>query len=383
MWDYSPRVNNPTALTIIPSNYGCVFMHDCLLQAKGYVKGDRNQVNFKSLEDISWLKEIIDDVNSPTQYYAFDYLSSSIVAALILCTFLWINVLILILTVLNIEKIYNWIEESRTSLKDLYKASASVLTFINLATFGGDLTAIFSDSQFSAESDDSTYEKVINDDFITYLTIKLLLVFLIIVVDLLVTCRNTLKRNQKRLYGVIHAVALCQIIWFMHRLATDAIISVIVFVIAPAQTLGAVTLLLSTIVCAILFVSSMLKKRCRCCSKEILPLFCTLLIAICTIGLIVTVTLLFIALVSHGLHSAGIGGFVLSLVPPTTIFVIGLCVNRKIVANFYHNVFASNSATGSAQNAEVSRPADAPTNVAINSQFNETTPLIQNVQVDR
>ena len=39
----------------------------------------------------------------------------------------------------------------------------------------------------------------------------------------------------------------------------DAIISTIVFAIAPAQTLGLIILLLSIIVCAVIFVSSLLQ----------------------------------------------------------------------------------------------------------------------------
>ena len=40
------------------------------------------------------------------------------------------------------DKVYSWLEEQRESLKDLYKASASVLTFNNLVAFGGDLITI-------------------------------------------------------------------------------------------------------------------------------------------------------------------------------------------------------------------------------------------------
>ena len=113
---------------------------------------------------------------------------------------------------------------------------------------------------------------------------------------------------------------------------------------------------------------------CRRCSKEV---FCTLLVAICTTGLIVTVTILFIALVDHGLQSAGMGGFILSIIPPTAIFVIGLCVNREIAVNFYRNVLASGSATGSV-NAEVNLHAanTRPANVTVKNAT-ETTTLIQ------
>lgn len=288
-------------------------------------------MNFTSIEDISWLMEI-DDVDYDDSDGLFP---SSSVAALIFCTFLWLNILILILTVLNIyiDKVYTWPEEQHksTSWKDMYKASAGVLTFINVAALCGDLTiAIIPWDEM---------DKI-------YFFIKLVLVVMIITLDLLVSCHSTLKFTiKKRLHGILHVLALCQIIWFRHRVATDAIISVITFVIAPAQTLGIATLLLSTVASMILFVSSLLKNHCQCCSVAV---FCTVLIGICIIGLIVTVTLLLIALVGHGLHSAGIGGFILSIVPPMTIFVIGLCVNREII-RYKFNIFA---------NEEVSRAVD-------------------------
>lgn len=331
------------------------------MQAKAYAESDGNQMmNFTSLEDISWLMEI-DDSNLQYYDYSDGLFSSSDVAALIFCTFLWLNILILIFTMLNVNKVYTWLEEQRKSWTDMYKASAGVLTFINLAAFCGDLTSILIYYYY--------YDNYRNS-FLTYLIIKLFLVVMIITLELLISCRSTLKfHNKKRLHRIMHALALCQIIWFGHRVATDAIISVIAFVIAPAQTLGTITLLLTTVAFMILFVSSLLKKRCQCCS---IAGFCTVLIGICTIGLIVTVTTLFIALVDHGLQSAGFGGFILSIVPPMTIFVIGLCVNREIIHRKF-NIFA---------NEEVS-PAvdDAPANTTIaesQRQVNETTPLVQN-----
>ena len=333
-------------------------MYACSPQAKAYAKSDGNQIHLStSLEDISWLKEITED--NPSSFYDSDYVfSSSSIAVLIFCTFLWLNTLILIFTAQYVGRVYTWLKEQPKSLQDLYKASAIVLTFINLATLVGDLN-IF----------------IVFKDLGNYFTIKVLFTVLIIIVDISVSCINTLKHNHKRLLGIMHALALCQIIWFVHRLATDTIICVLIFIIAPAQMLGIITLILSTIVCAILFVSSLLKKGCKCrCSKEILSLLCTLLVAICAVGFIATVTLLFIALVDHGLQSAGIGGFILSLIPPTVVFVIGLCINREIAVNFYRNVLA-NSTTGSADTSI--NKADTPVNGTIKSEANETTHLIQ------
>ena len=199
------------------------------MQAKTYAKSDGNQIiNFTtlSLEDISWLMEI-----DNSDDYMYGLFSPSVVAALIFCTFFWLNTLILIFTVLNTDKVYAWIEEQHKSWKNIYKASAGVLTFINLAIFATDLI------NYVIAIDVEIYDR---SSLCIYITIKLLLVVMVAILNLLVSFRSTLKHNKKRLHKIMHALALCQIIWFGHRVATDAIISVIAFVIAPAQTLGTV-----------------------------------------------------------------------------------------------------------------------------------------------
>jgi hypothetical protein len=168
----------------------------------------------------------------------------------------------------------------------------------------------------------------------------------------------------------------------MHRLATDTIIFVIAFTIAPAQTLGIVTLVLSTIVCVVLFVSLLVKKcqaGCTCrnctCNKNTIPtICCTILIAICTVGLIITVTLLFISLVDNGLQSAGVGGFILSLIPPVVVFVIGLGINREFATNFYHNVLTN---TGTVIRSATLSEEDGPADENVNIQTNKYTQLVQ------
>ena len=207
---------------------------------------------------------------------------------------------------------------------------------------------------------------------------------LIFILDISISCFNTCKHDHK--CKGIHALAICQFVWFVHRLATDTIISIIEFVIAPAQTLGTVTLLLSLVVCAILFLYALLKKcqaagcscdNCRSCSCKcgtVSAMCCTFLIAICTIGLLIIVTLLFLALVNNGLKSAGVGGFILSLVPPTTVFVIGLCVSREKAVKIYHSVLANSSTIDSTDTKEADTPTEEDVNII---QTNKYTQLVQ------
>ena len=309
-----------------------------------------------------------DGCNAYDLYSDNPLFSAQSTAMLIFCTYLLLNILILICTVLYLGKIFSWIERPQHKyLKVLYKASATVLAFINLATFGNDIPLYINLQQ--------EYEYTLSSNFI----INFFLVTLIFILSIVVSCFHTCKYSGE--WKIMHALALCQIIWFVHRLATDSILSVIAFIIAPAQTLGLVTLVFSTVVCAILFVSSLFQKFQACCicsrytcERSTLPtIFCLFLIATCTVGLIFTITLLFISLVDNGLQSAGMGGFILSLIPPTAIFVIGLCVNRKFAINFYRKVLTSSSTTGSSNTIE----ADTPANGNVNNQADDTTPLIQ------
>jgi hypothetical protein len=93
-------------------------------------------------------------------------------------------------------------------------------------------------------------------------------------------------------------------------------------------------------------------------------------------GLIFTVTLLFIALVDNGLQSAGVGEFILSLIPPVVVFVIGLGINREFATNFYHNVLTIYS-TGTVTRSATLSEDDAPADEDVNIQTSKYTQLVQ------
>ena len=242
---------------------------------------------------------------------------------LILCIFLLSNLLLLSFTILYFRKMFLWLQQQGKQTETLYKASATVLTCVNVILLVLDMAFIVHDN--------------INDITILapILGIKAPPVLFILILETPIVCFNTYYRlnlnNEvtinKKWYRIAHAFALCQIIWFMHRLVTDAIISIIFFVVFPAQTLGVVTLVLLVIASAVAFVAIIIYigfKRKTCTS-----LFCVALNGIMICGLLVVITLLYIEFVNNGLKSAGIGGFILSLVPPLAVFVIGYTANQK------------------------------------------------------
>ena len=250
--------------------------------------------------------------------------------ALIFCIFILSNLLCLTAVILYFRKMFLWLQQQGKHTKTLYKASAIVLTCVNIIVLILDVTFMIKDTM------NDTYGEPMN--YIVSMFIagaKAPLVLFILIIETPLVCFNTHGDNMdnvlnKKRYRIAHAFALCQIIWFGHRLVTDAIISIVFFVIAPAQTLGVVTLLLSVIASAIAFVAIALHKEFSSCNKKTCTfLFWASLNGIMICGLLFLITLLFIVFVDNGLKSAGMGGLILSLVPPFTVFVIGLFVNQK------------------------------------------------------
>lgn len=62
-------------------------------------------------------------------------------------------------------------------------------------------------------------------------------------------------------------------------------------------------------------------------------------------------TLLFIILVDNGLQSSGMGGFILSIIPPViALIIIGLYVNRENLDNLWHRSSTFELKTNSTDN---------------------------------
>ena len=252
---------------------------------------------------------------------------------LILFIFILSNLLLLSSVILYFRKMFLWLQQQGKHTKTLYKASAIVLTCVNIIVLISDITIV---TIYSIRSMNYYYYYYYYwFTMLFFIPVKLPSVLFLLIIETPLVCFNTHGDNTdnvlyKKRYRIAHAFGLCQIIWFGHRLVTDAIISIMFFVIAPAQTLGVVTLLLSVIASAIALVAILLHKSFNGCNKK----YCTFLfwvtlngIMIC--GLLFLITLLFIVFVDNGLRSAGMGGLILSLVPPFTVFVIGLFVNQK------------------------------------------------------
>ena len=258
-------------------------------------------------------------------------ISHSSTAMLLLCAFLLANLLVLMVAMVFFDRIFLWLQSS-DKLRAVYTASGIVLAVFNIISF---ICGAILLHQFFSKPNISMY----------YIAFKLPLMVLVFTVEMIVVSYNTYKhRPMKCLNWIGHLFACCHILWFVHRLVTDIIISITSFIVAPAQTLGVLTLILSTVACLILFVAYVFHKGIYGYNrKTCLPLFGAIIIGITTCGLVFIFTLLFIALVDNGLKSAGIGGFILSLVPPSIIFIAGLLVEWKVSMSYSPRYHGSNA----------------------------------------
>jgi hypothetical protein len=309
------------------------------MQAKFYARANINGTQ-QSREELD-RSSVSDGVRFSMYYYYIyggtDYCQSHAASvfiqprntwALVLGIFYFSNLLVLTSTLLYFRKMFLWLQGQNKQIKTSYKAGATVLTCVNIIALISDLSIIISDIMQNG-----------SDIFliiILYIMIpaKVSLVLLILILETPVACFNTHLLNNAnqmntRRQRFAHAFAFCQIIWFVHRLIDDTIISIIFFVLAPAQTLGIVTLLLATIASAIAFVAVLIHNFKGLNRKMCTFMFCVTLNGVIICGLLLAITLLFIVLANNGLKSAGMGGLILSLVPPLAVFTIGLIINQK------------------------------------------------------
>ena len=292
-------------------------------------------------------------------YFDTPFVDPNNVGALIVSIFAFSNLLVLSLVLLFSSKAIEFmLRHQRKQVKLLYKACAVVLTFFNFAAFASDLLL-----PCSRELDNSKSGSSI---------LKLLLVYIILILEIPVVCYavyNVDQTNTNNCHRIAHAFAFCQLIWFIHRLVNATIVSVIYFIIAPAQTLGVVTLLFSIIASAIAFVYIIINKGCRRTSCKYI--LCAAINGVIICGLLVVITLLFLTFVNNGLKSAGIGGLILSLVPPLIVFMIGLFIKRR-----YSRPTSITSSENETEDLEQGQRSNAPINDSNSREDSERQPLI-------
>lgn len=189
---------------------------------------------------------------------------------------------------------------------------------------------------------------VISFSFSDYLTIWLFIIpmvifFFIEVISVWIivkdfkTSDSLFCVSNRYILRAIHTLAVCHILWFMHRVGYNLIVTMYFIALAPVQALVATILIYSVIFCTIIYVAynlhcfKLMRKCCtrNCCSTAF-RLFIVFLLYCGVIGILFCLTMIFNELITHGLNSSGLGSVILSLVALALVFIITLKLKGQV-----------------------------------------------------
>lgn len=253
---------------------------------------------------------------------------SSHVFAIVTAIFFSLNMFVLGLVSRYLHQSLCWIYTQDKQAKNMYVVTVIIVMVVNCSSF---IVRCLS------QSDSVSLSFVL-------LTISILLVIevpIVIYHTITVTRKTTLMQAEKVLFGFLHILGCCHIIWFIHSLGTDAIIATIYFVVFPAQTVGVVTIYLSTILGTIVTLKYAFStcewgklRTCKGCCIQCLSLMCILFTGFFAVALMISVGFLYIILVHFGLSTERAGGYLISFAPPVVALVVGVYIKRERLDKF-------------------------------------------------
>ena len=235
----------------------------------------------------------------------------------------------------------------KTVQKSLYQATVLVFCCANIFNFGVFVTACL----FKHPNFDTADEVVI-----TAFTFKMVMIPVLIFSHLLVTifvvfgepktCHRNLERSssteflesqfrrpaQKQVLSkVLQVLALFNILIFIQTIATAFIPLFVYLLLYTYRVLSALIFMASGTFCLIVFVANLLHRSAAKNCRYILVLFLQAFILLAFLAFICVLVMFYLLLLSHGLHTGGLQGFLLSLLPSAVISAAGWYVKAKFL----------------------------------------------------
>ena len=138
------------------------------------------------------------------------------------------------------------------------------------------------------------------------------------------------RTNSNIRSRIVRNYAICNILWFAHRVGNCFIVSIYFIALAPSQTIAAITLCISAIVMFIIVIAVGVRlsysKNCI----TVLKLFGLFITLICALVFLITFTLIFVDLTQHGLSASDVGSIILSLAIPSLLLLVSFGVKRYL-----------------------------------------------------
>ncbi len=265
-------------------------------------------------------------------------ISPEIHSVLISMVIFFVNIIIMICSLYIIYKVemasnsfWTYVKSIKTANIILWKSFAIVSFILNAVYLGVIVIAINVD-----------YDKTYIYEYLVYLCFYTGLSALIEIVAIHIITKKSMPQT-KLCSRILLNFGICNIVWIFHRVGNCCIVSLYFIAIAPAQTLAAITLCLSSVMMLVVATAMMLhvcysgcyikKKRCITTCKIIL----LLILFTCVVTVIVSFSLIFVDLTQHGLTGSDMGSILLSLIIPILTLIVGLVVKKELKKNSEHN----------------------------------------------
>ena len=303
------------------SVFSCFFMQ---LKVYARVQGkpktwDKKDMVFVSL-GYAYDKDLTEHVVLPR---------SQIGERLMLAAFVCLTTLIgLILMWLTTAYYKMFVHSTKTARKSLYQATVLVFCCANIFNFGVFVIACL----FKHPNLHTTDEVVV-----TAFTLKMVMIPVLLILHLLVTVfvvRTGPEPHSRFISRVLQALALFQILIFIQTIGAASIPLFVFLLLYTYRVLSALVFVLSGTFCLIVFTANLLlffnpsaDRKCQDILVPILQAFTTLVFLI-AIGVLVVFYLL---LLSRGVHTEGLQGFLLSLLPSAIMTAAGWYVKEKVL----------------------------------------------------
>lgn len=254
---------------------------------------------------------------------------SQIGERLMLAAFVCLTILIgLILMWLTTAYYKMFVNSTKTARKSLYQATVLVFCCANVFNFGVFVIACF----FKHPNLHTTDEVVV-----TAFTLKMVMIPVLLILHLLVTvfvvCTGP-EPHPRFISKVLRVMALFQILIFIQTIGAASIPLFVFLLLYTYRVLSALVFVFSGTFCLIVFTANLLlffnpsaDRKCQDILVSILQAFTTLVFLI-VIGVLVVFYLL---LLSRGVHTEGLQGFLLSLLPSAIMTAAGWYVKEKVL----------------------------------------------------
>ena len=244
------------------------------------------------------------------------------------CLTILIGLILMWLTTAYYKMFWKKVYSTKTARKSLYQATVLVFCCANIFNFGVFVIACL----FKHPNLHTTDEVVV-----TAFTLKMVMIPVLLISHLLVTVfvvHTGPEPHPRFISKVLQVLALFQILIFIQTIGAASIPLFVFILLYTYRVLSALVFVFSGTFCLIVFTANLLlffnpsaDRKCQDILVSILQA-CATLIFLIVIGVLVVFYML---LLSRGVHTEGLQGFLLSLVPSAIMTAAGWYVKEKVL----------------------------------------------------